>query len=374
MLKGILVSDVPPNSCSGNTIHTANIASCLATFSEIEVNPMRFHAPLVGSAIHAVESVPRLLHHHFHYVWIRHSIGPLLTRVANIKGIVSICDVNSVIEARNRIDGTNRLMSRLNQEIELRNMASADTVRVHNNKLRDYFVSKYPKEIPDIEEKIRVIPIPFDVAECPVKRRYGSSSGSLVFVGSSQEWQGLEFLIRAFAKLRLTEVKLTLHTTTLPQTIRELIGELKIGDKIKVEFLPHRDLINALPSYDALVIPRPSNEVTNTSTPIKLVEAMACGLPIIGTNVGGISEYVEHKRNGYLVDPGSSGALAEGIARVIKNPKLARKMGENARLFAEETFDLPVISRQIESLLETESFRLNQNRKGTMTNLLFSAC
>lgn len=335
---------------------------------------MRFHAPLVGSAIHAMESVPRLLHHHFHYVWIRHSIGPLLTRVANIKGIVSICDVNSVIEARNRIDGTNRLMSRLNQEIELRNMASADTVRVHNNKLRDYFVSKYPKEIPDIEEKIRVIPIPFDVAECPVKRRYGSSSGSLVFVGSSQEWQGLEFLIRAFAKLRLTEVKLTLHTTTLPQTVGELIGELKIGDKIKVEFLPHRDLINALPSYDALVIPRPSNEVTNTSTPIKLVEAMACGLPIIGTNVGGISEYVEHKRNGYLVDPGSSGALAEGIARVIENPKLAREMGENARLFAEETFDLPVISRQIESLLETESFRLNQDRKGTMTNLLFSAC
>ena len=350
MFKGILVSDVPLNSYSGNSVHTANIASCLATFSEIEVSPIRFQVPLVGSAIHVMETVPRLLLRHIRYIWIRHSIGPLLFRVANTKDIISVCDVNSVIEARDRIDGTNRLMSRLNQEIELRNMAGADVVRVHNNKLRDFFVSKYSEEVPDIEEKIQVIPIPSNVAKCPVKRTFGSNTASLVFVGSSQEWQGLEFLINAFAKLRLAEARLTLHMRTLPQTISMLIEELKIVDKVTVEFLPHRDLIVTLPSYDALVIPRPSNEVANTSTPIKLVEAMACGLPIVGTDVGGISEYVEHKKNGYLVDPGSSEALAKGITEVIENPKLARKIGENARLFAEQTFDLPVISQQIKSI------------------------
>jgi glycosyltransferase involved in cell wall biosynthesis len=64
-------------------------------------------------------------------------------------------------------------------------------------------------------------------------------------------------------------------------------------------------------------------------------EAMASGLPIVGTAVGGIPEFIEHGQNGLLVPPGNPQALAAAIEVLGENPRLRNEMGRRNRLKAE---------------------------------------
>lgn len=71
-----------------------------------------------------------------------------------------------------------------------------------------------------------------------------------------------------------------------------------------------------------------------------ILDAMALGLPIVASNVGGIPDIVEHEANGLLVPPGDSDALAEAIMRVYRNTTLRTEMGrvsrERAKLYTPE--------------------------------------
>jgi len=131
-----------------------------------------------------------------------------------------------------------------------------------------------------------------------------------------------------------------------------MIQGKRIEDKIERRFICHDALVDMLPGHDILVIPRPSNQVTNITTPIKMIEAMACGLPVVATDVGGINEYVTHKQHAYLVRPNDSRALAEGITEVISDPELAKQMGRQARRLAEERFDEKIVSIDIRNVIE----------------------
>jgi glycosyltransferase involved in cell wall biosynthesis len=59
-----------------------------------------------------------------------------------------------------------------------------------------------------------------------------------------------------------------------------------------------------------------------------LLEAMACKKPVIGSNVGGIPYVIDNDQNGLLVPPKDPQALADAIIKILTNPQLAKKMGE----------------------------------------------
>ena len=66
-------------------------------------------------------------------------------------------------------------------------------------------------------------------------------------------------------------------------------------------------------------------------TPVSILEAMASGLPCIATNVGGIPEWIEDKKTGLLISPGSPEQLAEKILLLVQNPQLCSALGNAAR-------------------------------------------
>lgn len=79
-----------------------------------------------------------------------------------------------------------------------------------------------------------------------------------------------------------------------------------------------------------------------------LIEAAAAGLPLIATDIPSCREVVRDGVNGILVPPGDSEALAEAIARLLRDPELRRKLGEESRRIAVARFGL---SRSLESWL-----------------------
>jgi glycosyltransferase involved in cell wall biosynthesis len=83
--------------------------------------------------------------------------------------------------------------------------------------------------------------------------------------------------------------------------------------------------------------------------PNTILEAQACGTPVVATAVGGIPEQIDDGRTGLLVPPGDAAALAERIARLLGDNDLRARLGEQAAADARDRFDL---NRQADTYLD----------------------
>lgn len=81
--------------------------------------------------------------------------------------------------------------------------------------------------------------------------------------------------------------------------------------------------------------------------PIAIIEAMAAGLPVLSTTVGGIPDVIKNDVQGFLCAPGDRQKLKENIIKMISNPLLRRKMGANNRLYAQTHYDIERCATEI---------------------------
>lgn len=148
-------------------------------------------------------------------------------------------------------------------------------------------------------------------------------------------------LLRAF-------VRLVSHDAAFAERARLMIvgdgplrGELEaevaragLGDKVWLAG-ERSDVPAALRAMDVFVLPSRAEGISNT-----ILEAMACGLPVVATRVGGNAELVVAGETGALVPPDDSAALAEAIARYVEAPDLAQRHGLAGRWRVEHEFSL----------------------------------
>jgi len=117
--------------------------------------------------------------------------------------------------------------------------------------------------------------------------------------------------------------------------IENRVRELRIEDNIRLAgFVPEKLLPLYYNAADYFVIPSSSGE----GLPLVLLEAMACGLPVIATTVGGTPEIIKDMKNGVLVPPRNPKALAETISKFLSNKELGLAIGEEARKTVEDKF------------------------------------
>ena len=128
------------------------------------------------------------------------------------------------------------------------------------------------------------------------------------------------------------------------KNIRNAIAEL--GLEKRVVMTGHReDIERILPSLDLFVLPS-RMEALGTA----ILEASACGVPVLGSRVGGIPECVLDGETGYLFETENPDDLREKLKRLTDNPSLRQTMGINARMMVEERFSVERMTRDTEAL------------------------
>jgi glycosyltransferase involved in cell wall biosynthesis len=98
------------------------------------------------------------------------------------------------------------------------------------------------------------------------------------------------------------------------------------------------DIARLLPCFDAVVHPARMEGLG-----VSLLQAAACGVPIVAARAGGVPEVVEDGVNGLLVEPGDAAGLARALGRLLADRALARAMGERGRALAVSRFGIPAM-------------------------------
>jgi len=126
------------------------------------------------------------------------------------------------------------------------------------------------------------------------------------------------------------------------QALREALG---IGEVVTFLGAQDQDVLQYYYAAAEMVVMPSDYE----SFGMVALEAMACGTPVIASDVGGLAHLVRHGRTGYRVPPRDPGALAEKITRLLTDEGLRRRMGQRAACFA-EGYAWPLIADRIEAV------------------------
>ena len=110
---------------------------------------------------------------------------------------------------------------------------------------------------------------------------------------------------------------------------------LTIFALVEIHDWTYTDVAEQLREFDVFALPSRAEGISNT-----ILEAMATGLPMAVTSVGGNPELVLEGKTGFLVAPADPPALAAVLARYVEDPGLARSHGANGRARAESEFSL----------------------------------
>jgi len=128
----------------------------------------------------------------------------------------------------------------------------------------------------------------------------------------------------------------------VPRKIKEEMDNLYVGDRVRMLGF-HSNVPALLLGFDVFCLTSDFE-----GTPNAVLEAMAAGLPVIATRVGGIPRLVQDGVNGFLIEPGDVHGLTEALRALLRNPQRARQMGAAGRKRAEAEFNCDVIVPRFE--------------------------
>jgi glycosyltransferase involved in cell wall biosynthesis len=185
---------------------------------------------------------------------------------------------------------------------------------------------------------VRQVPFGVDCARFrPMQSRGQTAEFRVGFVKALAPLYGPDLLVRA---MRLA-VDVIPHARLvmvgegpLGETLDRMVSELGLKDH--VEFLgrvPNPEVPHVMTGFDVLV-----NCSHAESFGVVVLEASACGIPVVATEVGGVPEVCRHGESGLLVPPNDVHALADAIIRLARDPELRAAMGRAGRTFVLQNY------------------------------------
>ena len=166
------------------------------------------------------------------------------------------------------------------------------------------------------------------------------SNNNILFVGTEWERKGGPELLKAFAEVRkkIPDAKLTIvgHKQKISSPNVQYIGEISRNETHK--FFSQASVFCLPTHWD--------------TAPIVFIEAMRYGLPLVGTRVGGIPEYIKDGYNGYLIDSNNTSHLRNILLDLLSHQDKCRIMGSNSLALYHKTFTMNKTAERFRSLMQ----------------------
>lgn len=224
-------------------------------------------------------------------------------------------------------------------------------------------------------EKIHVIPNGVNPQRFPPNLRpalaQSTHTFTVGFVGSLKPWHGLSHLVNAFAQLQ----------SRVPQARLLIVGDgpernALIADLMQRNLQQSAHLTGAvspdqipglLATMDVAVAPYP-NQPDFYFSPLKVVEYMAAGLPVVVSCLGQLTSLVIDTITGLLCPPSDEKALADALERLWQSPELRHRLGQAARQHVLTHYTWDVAAKRILEIAQTEGVILATSAKGELSH------
>jgi len=152
----------------------------------------------------------------------------------------------------------------------------------------------------------------------------------IAFFGRFDPTKGVEILIHAVRSLPIARLRLAIYGVAQDEAGKRY--ELKVrrsaGGDGRIEFHPpvrNTEIVSTLRNYDLLAVPSQWLE----TGPLVVLEAFAAGIPVIGSQLGGITELIRDGFDGILVEPASTRAWTEALRRLSEDPDIVVRLRKN---------------------------------------------
>lgn len=241
----------------------------------------------------------------------------------------------------------NSLKFKIYRWIEKKTVERADAIIVVGKRQKEWLVN----EIEVDPNKLFQVPNGVDILKfSPIRSKdlnpkFGSSEETkiIIFVKAFTEQSGIGYLIQSIPKIRGYYPSIRLLAIGGGPLQSKLEADIEHMDLKGIVKLIGRVSNESIPQYlhkaDVFISPSIPLGKTEETFNISLIEAMACGKPVIATAVGGPKEIIEGGDNvGILIPPEDPDAIADAVIKLLDDPAKAKRMGENARKYVVATY------------------------------------
>lgn len=190
-----------------------------------------------------------------------------------------------------------------------------------------------------------------NVTEQELFRNKFGLKGKKVFLCSGRlvKGKGLELLLKAMVdvvKFNKDVMLVLIGDGELEDRLKDMVRVLMLENFVRFDGLVE-NVHEYLNASDIFIFPSLSEGMPNS-----LLEAMACGLPVIASKIGGVVDVVEDGKSGILVEPGDISGLSTAMIRLLKDAELRQRLGAEARRRIVEGFSIDRIADEYIKLYE----------------------
>jgi len=277
---------------------------------------------------------------HFRNVWD----GIHITQNKKKLGYKTLFEVNGLpsIELKYHYPGMDAELLTKIKEQEIATLHLSDAIICPSNVTRDYIASlgldrKLVTVIPN-----GVSPSDFPITPLPVRE---GRVPILLYIGTLADWQGLDIVIKALPKILETQpVKLQIigrGRSRQRKMLAKQIIKLGLEEHVMIQpAVPHHEIPALISQADICVAPLGLNDrnVTQGACPIKVLEYMAAGRPLLASNMPIVRELVREDVDGLLFSPNDPDDLARQVDMLLKDVELSQRLAESAGAHVREKF------------------------------------
>ena len=383
-MKILIMDTIKTPGSDGSTIHRWEFARNLSklghevyAISYTNINPegVRILHPLPKKSKikYIIQLLKLVTRHHFDIVYTRNImkgiIGLLIKKVCKSK---LVFEVNGISQDERRLiekqltkrKKLNSIKTKFFGYLEIFVIRKADAIIAVTQGIKDYLINHGvdKNKVWVIEngantELFKPIKNSDILKKFKNKLHINEDENVVSFVGNLAPWQGVEYLIHAASliveKMQKTKF-LIVGDGIMREKLESFVKELNIEHSIIFTgTAPYENVPEYINISDVCVAPfiRTRNESMGLS-PLKIYEYLACGKPVVASNIKGVGNLLEDSNSGISVPSDNPNELAKAIIKLLKDKQLREQMGNNGREIVSNSYSWEITARKTKEVFE----------------------